>query len=51
MCSDNLYISTGESRKLLNINLSHGISFCLKYQESNNDVFNVEFEIIFDDKR
>lgn len=51
MCSDNLYISTGESRKLLNINLSHGISFCLKYQESNNDVFNVEFEIIFDDKK
>jgi S-DNA-T family DNA segregation ATPase FtsK/SpoIIIE len=51
MCSDNLYISTGESKKLLNINLSHGTNFILKYQDNNNDVFNVEFEIVFDDKK
>ena len=51
MCSDNLYISTGESKKLLNINLFHGAGFQIKYQENNNDVFNIEFEIIFDDKK
>lgn len=51
MCSDNLYISTGESKKLLNTNLLHGSSFTLKYQDNNNEVFNVEFEIIFDDKK
>lgn len=51
MCSDNLYISTGESKKLVNINLTHGANFTIKYQDNNNSVFNIEFEIAFDDKR
>ncbi len=47
-CSDNLYVSTGDSRKLMNIILKHGDVFLVKYQESDNDVFKIEFLIDFD---
>lgn len=47
-CSDNLYIDIGDVRKLLTIPLSHGDFFNVKYQNSNNDAFSVEFLIDFD---
>lgn len=47
-CSDNLYISVGDSRKLMTITPNHGEVFWIKYQESNNDVFSIEFLIDFD---
>ena len=48
ICSDNLYIDTGDFRKILSKQLIHGESFFVKYQESNNEVFSVEFVIDFD---
>ncbi len=50
-CSDNLYIDIGDVRKLLTKSLSHGDVFSVKYQNSNNDVFSVEFLIDFDNGR
>lgn len=47
-CSDNLYVSVGDSRKLMTISLKHGDTFLVKYQESDNEVFAVEFLIDFD---
>ena len=47
-CSDNLYLDTGDLRKILNKRLAHGESFVVKYQDSNNDVFSVEFIMDFD---
>ena len=47
-CSDNLYISFGKSKKLFASNLMHGDIFYVKYQESDVDLFEVEFEIDFD---
>lgn len=49
MCSDNLYISTGDVRKLITKELSHGDNLLIKYQSSNNDLFNFEFNIDFND--
>ena len=49
MCSDNLYISTGDVRKLITKELSHGDNLLIKYQSSNNDIFNFEFNIDFND--
>lgn len=49
ICSDNLYISVGDARKLMTKQLSHGDVFVMKYQESNIDVFKMEFVIDFDD--
>ncbi len=48
LCPDNLYVSVGDSRKLMTISLKHGDTFLVKYQESNGDVFAVEFLIDFD---
>ena len=48
VCSDNLYIDTGDLRKMLTKKLVHGEVFGIKYQESNNDVFSIEFVIDFD---
>lgn len=48
ICSDNLYVSVGDSRKLMTIPLKHGDTFLVKYQESDGDVFAVEFLIDFD---
>lgn len=49
ICSDNLYISTGDVRKLITKELRHGDSITIKYQNSNNDLFNFEFDIDFND--
>ena len=49
LCSDNLYITAGDVRKLMTASLRHGDIFFVKYQESDNDVFSVEFLIDFDD--
>lgn len=48
-CSDNLYLTVGDIRKLMTKNLEHGDSFELKYQESDNIVFLLDFLIDFDD--
>lgn len=50
-CSDNLYLDIGDVRKLLTKNLVHGDIFSVKYQNSNNDVFAIEFIIDFDNGR
>ena len=35
ICSDNLYISTGDVRKLITKELKHGDNISVKYQKSN----------------
>lgn len=49
ICSDNLYISTGDVRKLITKELKHGDIISIKYQNSNNELFNLEFDIDFND--
>lgn len=49
-CSDNLYLTVGDVRKLMTKSLEHGERFIVKYRESNNDVFFVDFLIDFDNK-
>lgn len=51
ICSDNLFITNGESKRFLNVNLLHGSTFAIKYQESNNEVLSVTFSIDFDEKK
>lgn len=51
MCSDNIYITLGDTRRLLTIGLKHGDSIAVKYQESNNDIFCIEFMVDFDSKK
>lgn len=48
MCSDNIYITMGDTKRLLTKTLEHGEIFFVKYQESHNDVFSVEFMVDFD---
>ncbi|MEG2928213.1 MAG: hypothetical protein RR846_01575, partial [Oscillospiraceae bacterium] len=48
LCSDNMYLSLGDVRKLMTKQLEHGDEFTVKYQESDNDVFAVSFMIDFD---
>lgn len=48
-CSDNLYLSLGDVRKLLTKNLTHGDDIEVKYQESDSLVFHLEFLIDFND--
>ena len=50
-CSDNLFLSVGDARKLFTLHLSHGDSFRVFYQESNNELFSVEFLIDFESGR
>lgn len=47
-CSDNLYLTVGDVRKLVTMNLKHGDYFEVRYQDSNNLVFSLEFFIDFD---
>lgn len=47
-CSDNLYLSVGDIRKLITKNLNHGDTIKIKYQEYNVDVFDLFFTIDFD---
>ena len=42
-CSDNLYFTVGDVRKLLTKKLTHGDEFHVKYQDSNHDVFLLNF--------
>lgn len=48
MCSDNIYITMGDTKRLLTKTLEHGEIFFVKYQESHNVVFSVEFMVDFD---
>lgn len=48
-CSDNLYLTVGDIRKLMTKNLVHGDALEIKYQESDNLVFTLDFLIDFDD--
>ena len=48
-CSDGLYLTVGDIRKLLTKNLTHGESLQVKYQESDIVVFSLDFFIDFDD--
>lgn len=49
ICSDNLYITVGDVRKLATKQLTHGDVLEVKYQDSDNLVFAMEFLIDFDD--
>lgn len=48
-CADNLYLTVGGVRKLLTMDLNHGNSFEVKYQQSNSTVIRVDFLIDFFD--
>lgn len=48
ICSDNLYFTIGDVRKLLTRQLVHGDELLVKYQDSDNDVFSLSFLIDFD---
>ena len=49
ICSDNLYITVGDVRKLATKQLNHGDVLEVKYQDSDNLVFAMEFLIDFDE--
>ena len=49
VCSDNLYLSAGDVRKLITRKLTHGDVLEARYQESGQPLFAVEFLIDFDD--
>ena len=49
ICSDNLYLSAGDVRKLITRKLVHGDVLETKYQNSGQTLFTVEFLIDFDD--
>lgn len=48
-CSDNLYLTVGDIRKFMNKKLLHGDILEVKYQESDNLIFALDFLIDFDD--
>lgn len=48
ICSDNLYLTMGDIRKLMTISLAYGDMFEVRYQESNNLAFYISFLIDFD---
>ena len=50
LCSDNLYLSVGDTRRLLTLELQHGMTVIIKYQDSDNELFNIEFTVDFDSK-
>lgn len=47
-CSDNIYITEGDIRKMITKTLRHGDSFEVRYQDSEIKVFDVAFVIDFD---
>lgn len=49
-CSDNLYIYAGDVRKLVTKKLNHGDSFSIKYQNSDSELFRMDFLFDFDDE-
>lgn len=48
-CSDNLYLTVGDVRKLMTKTLYHGDYLEVKYQDSNIIAFSLDFLIDFDD--
>ena len=48
VCSDNLYLTVGDVRKLVTKRLSHGDTLTVKYQNSDIDVLELSFTIDFD---
>lgn len=48
VCSDNLYITVGDVRKLATKQLVHGDILEVRYQDSDNTVLNLEFLLDFD---
>ncbi len=49
LCSDSIYLTIDDSRKLISTQLTHGSICKVKYQSSDNAVFDFEFLIDFDD--
>lgn len=49
-CSDNIYIDAGDVRKLITKKLTHGESFKIKYQDSESELFKIEFLFDFDNE-
>lgn len=47
-CSENTYLTTGNSQKLITTLLNHGNTYSVRYQESDSEVFLIEFLIDFD---
>ncbi len=47
-CSDNLYMSVGDIRRLLTVPLNHGDELHVRYRDANIDVFSLAFLIDFD---
>ena len=50
-CSDNLYLTKGNSKKLINIELLQGDIYIVKYQIYDQDVFQLEFLIDFENNK
>lgn len=48
LCSDNLYLTVGDIRKLVTKTLKHGDTLEVKYQESDIEVFDLYFTLDFD---
>lgn len=49
LCSDNLYITVGDIRKMVTKKLHNGDALEIKYFDSDNTVFSLDFLIDFDD--
>ena len=49
-CSDNIFLDFGDIRKLATKQLNHGDIFSVKYQESGNEIFKIEFLLDFDNE-
>lgn len=47
-CSDNLYLTLGDVRKLITRQLQHGDELLVKYQNSDNELFRLSFMIDFE---
>lgn len=49
-CSEGIYIDSGDVQKLMTKKLRHGDSFSIKYQNSESEVFKVDFLFDFDNE-
>ena len=47
LCSDNIYLTAGDVRKLATKTLVHGDDLAVKYQSSDIEVFHIDFQIDF----
>ncbi len=48
LCSDNLYFDVGDVRKMMSLRLEHGLVAKVCYQNSDHEVFALEYGIDFD---